>query len=293
METLTIARKLIHIAKDFNARLKYEGIDNLADDIKRNGLLQPIVVRESKAKNGEGSAYEIIAGHRRFKALEKLEWDAVPCVLSVFKEEIDAIFANLDENVARQNLSGYELARKINEIREKHGMAPTAIGRRLGAVSSSYIGNLLRIMEKVAPKIIERWGKESEAPKPEDAEREIKIQKICTTDFLAELAKYDHKEQLTKFEERLRALRLLQGSGEDEEGDEDDDEATAGKRKSRPKADAIFGLIDAIKEWQGDGRLKKANLDLVEFATKCLYFAGGRTKKVTCGDFRFDPKDSK
>ena len=82
---------------------KEDAIGELAESIRRNGLLQPIAIR----KNGTG--YIIIAGERRFRAVSALEWETIDCLIYQGTER-DARELQLVENINRENLNPIEVA---------------------------------------------------------------------------------------------------------------------------------------------------------------------------------------
>ncbi len=117
-----------------------ESLDELADSIRAQGLVQPIVVRPLG-----GNRYEIIAGERRWRAAQLAELKEVPVVI----REIDdraAIAMALIENIQREDLNPLEeanaLQRLIKEFEMTHQQAAEAVGRSRAAVS-----NLLRLLD--------------------------------------------------------------------------------------------------------------------------------------------------
>jgi ParB family chromosome partitioning protein len=117
-----------------------DSLQDLADSIKAQGVVQPIVVRSI----GEGR-YEIIAGERRWRAAQLAGLQDVPTVI----REVDdraAIAMALIENIQRENLNPLEesraLQRLIEEFELTHSQAAEAVGRSRTAVS-----NLLRLLE--------------------------------------------------------------------------------------------------------------------------------------------------
>ena len=117
-----------------------ERLTELAESIKAQGVIQPIVVREI-GKN----RYEIIAGERRWRAAQLAGLDEVPVVL----REVDdraVIAMALIENIQREDLNPLEealaLSRLIDEFSLTHQQAAEAVGRSRAAVS-----NLLRLLE--------------------------------------------------------------------------------------------------------------------------------------------------
>jgi ParB family chromosome partitioning protein len=117
-----------------------ESLQDLANSIRAQGVLQPIVVREL---NGEGR-YEIIAGERRWRAAQLAELHEVPAVVRDVPDEA-AIAMALIENIQRENLNPVEEARALQRLIEEfemtHQQAAEAIGRSRAAVT-----NLLRLL---------------------------------------------------------------------------------------------------------------------------------------------------
>ena len=123
--------------------MRQESLTELADSIRSQGIVQPIVVRPIAA---EGVVrYEIIAGERRWRAAQLAGLDAIPAVVREIEDE-DAIAMALIENIQRENLNPLEesraLSRLIEEFDLTHAEAATAVGRSRAAVS-----NLLRLQD--------------------------------------------------------------------------------------------------------------------------------------------------
>jgi len=92
-----------------------EEVRELADSISRHGVIDPIAVRLV----GEGE-YEIISGHSRFKALELLGWEKVPCLVYE-ADDVEAELMLIDANLQSRNLSPMEIARAIRRKKELLG----------------------------------------------------------------------------------------------------------------------------------------------------------------------------
>jgi ParB family transcriptional regulator, chromosome partitioning protein len=118
--------------------MSQESLDELADSIKAQGLVQPIVVRPIN-----GGRYEIIAGERRWRASKIAGLDAVPALVRDVSDR-SAIAMALIENIQRENLNPMEEANALHRLREEFSMthqeAAEAVGRSRAAVS-----NLLRL----------------------------------------------------------------------------------------------------------------------------------------------------
>jgi ParB family chromosome partitioning protein len=126
--------------------MRPETLQELADSIKAQGVVQPIVVRPLDAPEGAGHArYEIIAGERRWRAAQLAGLHEIPAVIRRVGDEA-AIAMALIENIQRENLNPLEEARAldrlITEFDMTHATAAEAVGRSRAAVS-----NLLRLLE--------------------------------------------------------------------------------------------------------------------------------------------------
>jgi ParB family chromosome partitioning protein len=126
--------------------LRPESLAELADSIRAQGIVQPIVVRPLEAPAaGESQRYEIIAGERRWRAAQIAGLAEVPAVVRRVPDEA-AVAMALIENIQRENLNPLEEARALDRlIREfelTHQQAAEAVGRSRAAVS-----NLLRLLE--------------------------------------------------------------------------------------------------------------------------------------------------
>jgi ParB family transcriptional regulator, chromosome partitioning protein len=126
--------------------LRPESLQELADSIRAQGVVQPIVVRPVAAqRSGEPIRYEIIAGERRWRAAQMAGLHDLPAIVRIVPDEA-AVAMSLIENIQRENLNPLEEARALDRlIREfgvTHQQAADAVGRSRAAVS-----NLLRLLE--------------------------------------------------------------------------------------------------------------------------------------------------
>src|SRR5215469_15944117 len=133
--------------------MRPETLTELADSIKSQGVVQPIVVRPVEAPvNGESQRYEIIAGERRWRAAQMAGLTEIPAVIRHIPDEA-AIAVALIENIQRENLNPLEearaLSRLVSEFGLTHQQAADAVGRSRAGVS-----NLLRLLE-LTPEVCE------------------------------------------------------------------------------------------------------------------------------------------
>jgi ParB family chromosome partitioning protein len=133
--------------------MRTETLAELADSIKSQGVVQPIVVRGLGAPDGgEPQRYEIIAGERRWRAAQMAGLAEIPAVIRHIPDEA-AIAVALIENIQREDLNPLEearaLTRLITEFGLTHQQAADAIGRSRAGVS-----NMLRLLE-LSPEVCE------------------------------------------------------------------------------------------------------------------------------------------
>jgi ParB family chromosome partitioning protein len=133
--------------------MRPETLEELANSIRAQGVVQPIVVRPLEgAQPFEPQRYEIIAGERRWRAAQMAGLAEIPAVIRRIPDEA-AIAVALIENIQRENLNPLEEARAldrlIQEFQMTHQQAADAVGRSRAAVS-----NLLRLLD-LAPELCE------------------------------------------------------------------------------------------------------------------------------------------
>jgi ParB family transcriptional regulator, chromosome partitioning protein len=146
--------RVAHLPLDLLQRGKYqprsdmrpESLAGLAESIKSQGLVQPILVRPLPGRNpGESQRYEIIAGERRWRAAQMAGIGEIPAVIREVPDEA-ALAMALIENIQREDLNPLEEARALTRLIEEfgltHSQAAEAVGRSRAAVS-----NLLRLTE--------------------------------------------------------------------------------------------------------------------------------------------------
>ncbi len=129
------------VPSPYQARREFaeEEIKNLADSIASEGLIQPLLVRQTK----EG--YELIAGERRYRACRRLGLKkVVACVQTA--SDASAAAKGLIENLQRADLNPIEEARGISNIMENFHLTQDAAAQRLGKPRSS-IANSLRLLK--------------------------------------------------------------------------------------------------------------------------------------------------
>jgi ParB family chromosome partitioning protein len=129
-------------------RMDEGALYELAESIKAQGIMQPILVRRLSSGANDGK-YEIIAGERRFRAAKLAGLDSVPVLVRDVPDESAAAMA-LIENIQREDLNPLEeaqgLQRLVKEFGLTHELAAQAVGRSRSAAS-----NLLRLLNLADP----------------------------------------------------------------------------------------------------------------------------------------------
>lgn len=123
--------------KDFDP----EALSQLADSIAANGIIQPIIVRESE----NPGFYQIIAGERRWRAAKQAGLSEVPVVILDVDDRKASEYA-LIENIQREDLNPIEEALGLKSLIEDYGLTQEEAARQVG-MSRTALTNSLRLME--------------------------------------------------------------------------------------------------------------------------------------------------
>ncbi len=125
--------------------MRQDTLQDLANSIKAQGIVQPIVARPLKKRAGKAQRYEIVAGERRWRAAQIAGLAEIPTVIRDIGDDA-AIATALIENIQREDLNPLEEARALDRlIREfdlTHQEGAEAVGRSRASVS-----NLLRLLD--------------------------------------------------------------------------------------------------------------------------------------------------
>jgi len=124
-----------------------EALEQLAESIRHQGLMQPLVVRRL-----EGEDYEIIAGERRWRAAQLAGLHAVPVLLKVVDDET-ALALALIENIQREDLNAMEEAVALVRLQDEFGLNQQQVATAVGK-SRAAVANLMRLV-KLAPEVQE------------------------------------------------------------------------------------------------------------------------------------------
>ncbi|AUX10904.1 nucleoid occlusion protein [Latilactobacillus sakei] len=119
-------------------------ISELASTIEQHGLLQPIVLREY-----EDQKFEIIAGERRFRAIQTLKWAELPAIVQKMDDHETASMA-LIENLQREELTAVEEADAYQNLMKLNGFTQASLAEKMGK-SQSFVANKLRLLKLSQP----------------------------------------------------------------------------------------------------------------------------------------------
>ena len=142
--------KLAHLPVELIQRGKYqprrdmhpEALEELAESIKVQGVMQPVVVRPI----GEGR-YELIAGERRWRATQLAGLDKIPAVIRDVPDEA-AIAMALIENIQRENLNPIEEAMALKRLQDEFELTHQEVAVAVGK-SRTTVTNLLRLISLI------------------------------------------------------------------------------------------------------------------------------------------------
>jgi len=125
----------------FQPRREFEAaaIGELADSIRKHGVLQPLLVRAS------GDRYQLVAGERRWRAAQQVGLENIPCRV-VELEDNQVCEAAMEENLKRQDLNVLEKAEAFRDYLERFGGTVEELSQRL-SMNRSTVSNMMRLLE--------------------------------------------------------------------------------------------------------------------------------------------------
>jgi ParB family chromosome partitioning protein len=127
-----------------------EALEDLANSIRAQGVMQPIVVRPTGI-----DSYEIIAGERRWRAAQQAGLDTIPALIRDVPDE-SAIAMALIENIQREDLNAIEEAQALVRLQQEFGLTQQQVADAVGKPRST-VTNLMRLMtlEQEVQKLLE------------------------------------------------------------------------------------------------------------------------------------------
>lgn len=266
LETRTLAISEIHVDPEANARKTYDekGIDALAATMKADGLLNPVTVRHKTDTDKTTKPYVLVAGYRRMRAADALKWETIRAtVLDPETKPQDLAIINLTENVARRDLSTYELAAALVGIRNTFNLSGEEISKRIkdlrdkDGLSKQSVNNYMRCFDKLTEEIKEAWQAGHEK---------------ATIANLNKIAAHDDEA------DQIDAWNLLCGiknpeddadaDGEDEEAEDGAETDEEGKPlRKRPTVDALKLAIKAVRDSEQSDEWKAGAVAVLQWAS--------------------------
>mgnify|MGYP001403442221 CR=1 FL=1 len=119
-----------------------KSLQELAKSISIQGVIQPLIVRKHPSLE---NIYELVAGERRWRALQQLEVYQVPVVLRRIKDE-ELLEISLLENIQRENLTIIEEAQSYQDLLQLNGYTQEELAQRIGKDRST-VSNLIRLLQ--------------------------------------------------------------------------------------------------------------------------------------------------
>jgi len=133
------------------AKFDRDRLEELKQSITENGVIQPITVR--KADDG----FEIIAGERRFRAVQDLGFDKIPAFIMDVSNEGQMLELALVENIQREDLNPIEVAKGYQQLQKEYGLTQEQVATKVGKDRAT-VANFIRLL-KLSPQIQESLQK--------------------------------------------------------------------------------------------------------------------------------------
>ena len=160
-------------------------LENLAQDINNNGLINPLSVRKIKDK------YEIYAGQRRFKAIEKLGWKKIPCIISHCKDDVKIERISLSENIQRNKLTTREQCESFYKFYKLNNNDINKLSK-ITALSKNTLKHYIEIKENLNPDLLSKL--------------DVKDDTRLTIGTAISLSRIDKKNQKILLQEQIPSL---------------------------------------------------------------------------------------
>lgn len=190
----------------YQPRVEFDenGLKELADSIRENGVFQPILVRKSL------QGYELVAGERRLRASKLADKKTIPALIVEFDDR-QMMEISLLENIQRKDLTAIEIAKAYRQLMDKLGYTQDDLAKRIGK-SRANVANMLRLLtlpEEVRTLVNEgklSYGQARTLLSLEDEDRIVELARQCVKQGLSvrQLEKLcsAKKKEPTKTEEK-------------------------------------------------------------------------------------------
>lgn len=218
-----------------------ERLEELAQSIRANGIIQPILVRRT-----DGDRYQLVAGERRWRAAQRAGLQRIPCVIRDIPED-KVLELALIENIQRQELNAIEEAHAYKRLIETLGLTQEMVAQRVGR-DRTFITNYLRLLRL-----------------PDDVQRLVEQEKITTgharallgiddPDVQRKLAQTVINQSLSVRETERTVKRLIEGPASKDTSKRamasEDANVRAAENKLRRR---LSSKVQILKNQAGDG----------------------------------------
>lgn len=249
-------------------------ITEMADQLRRDGLLSPLIVRPLYDEKGipNGKLF-LVAGFRRHAAIDVLKWEDVTVNIKEMSESQSRI-VNLAENVARKDLKPYEVAMRMKLLRDEFSMPMKTVGAQLN-FSQTYVSFLTNILEKCHPRLLRLWA-------------DPKWQPVLTVDNLVKWSKLSSDEQIQAFEDVRVSKNLTEDGEPGPEKTPEEKAAAAAASAGRIKAPPSATIKDALA--RAESGVKGKSKDYQTAMVAALRWVLGETGSL---DGWYDPAAEK
>ena len=169
--------EIIEPKEELRSFIVKENLEELAESIKEQGILQPLIVRPINGK------YEIVAGHRRYLAAKMVGLTKLPCIVKELSDR-DTLIQRIHENLKREELNIIDQINLIHKLWDREGMSYKEIGEIFGK-SESWARDLHRLYycdEEIKDALAAGHIKKTHAymlMKHPDRERRLYFLKLC------------------------------------------------------------------------------------------------------------------
>lgn len=147
---ITLRIEQIVVVKNDREVFDPDRLEELAASIRRNGILQPLIVCKDAA---HADRFRLIAGERRLRAAKLLKLTEVPVTVRTTNSQGIAI-ARLEENLQREDLNAIEKATAVRDLMQEHGMKQKDVAEILGCTAAQ-VSNMTGLLE--LPEIWQQW----------------------------------------------------------------------------------------------------------------------------------------
>lgn len=243
----------IKVNEKENVRSHYEGIDELAKNINANGLLTPLTVDQDK---------KLVAGYRRYRALQQIHKDAPDALVKVTIKQVDApsvaMLLNLAEN-ARDDIPDYDMAKRLSDLEDEDGKfgIKRSMLEKATCKSKTAVGKYITTWRGICAKVRKAWEASTHGELKDVDGKPI----ILPTVRVYEMSKKDEKTQHKMLEafldhDRAELEPEAEGGGGEDEGGQGSN--GAGEETSRaPKKKEIKEFIEKLEaKKEKDGKLE-------------------------------------